>query len=410
MYCNKCGKKIEENSKVCKNCGNILEVGPIIHEEKKYEEKKERKTSKYSDLKFLLLGSGLGLIIVMIMFSAITQNTSIGKYYFSNDNAKISQKHEEQEDPEEPDNIEENQDDKKTKKSKNKTEVENDKTYGISYTGELTEEDAKEIIIKDSERQKTDNTPEITEVENKFINKYNIVAANLLEMDPEFADDLTEVFKTIYKEYPEMKKYLTNITLYNTSVKDAGLIAAYQPIAPFAYSDTESELPAVSKMSILLSAKYFLNPKKLEKSVKASEKAGWFPENCSKYSPVAHELGHYLSFIALKKEYGLDSTLIITEDNYMQILEIIEDFSNGDFSKSIIEEAYENYKKENDTTESFDEWRGNISEYALAKDNEGNYIYDETIAEAFHDIYLNGNNANEESKYIVDVLKEKIGE
>ena len=67
-------------------------------------------------------------------------------------------------------------------------------------------------------------------------------------------------------------------------------------------------------------------------------------------------------------------------------------------------------KKENDTTESFDEWRGNISEYALAKDNEGNYIYDETIAEAFHDIYLNGNNANEESKYIVDVLKEKIGE
>ena len=55
-------------------------------------------------------------------------------------------------------------------------------------------------------------------------------------------------------------------------------------------------------------------------------------------------------------------------------------------------------------------FRSNISEYALAKDNEGNYIYDETIAEAFHDIYLNGNNANEESKYIVDVLKEKIGE
>lgn len=404
MYCNKCGKKIEENSKVCSNCGNILEREQIEPEEQEQKEKKERKTSKYSDLKFLLLGSVLGLVIVVVMFSAITQNTSIGKYYFSDNNTKLSQNQEDPEDEEKPENQ------NTTGKSKKKTDVEVDTTYGIIYTDGLTEEEAKEIIIEDSERQKTKNTPEITEVENKFIDKYNIVAANLLEMDPEFADDLTEVFKTIYKEYPEMKEYLTNITLYNTSTKDAGLIAAYQPIAPFAFSDTDSGLPTVSKMSILLSAKYFLNEKKLEKSVRSSEKAGWFPENCSKYSPVAHELGHYLSFIALKKEYGLDSTLIITEDNCMQIVEMMEDFSKGDFSKEIIEEAYENYKKENNTTESFDDWRGNISGYALAKDNEGNYIYDETIAEAFHDIYLNGKDANEESKYIIEVLKEKIGE
>ena len=74
----------------------------------------------------------------------------------------------------------------------------------------------------------------------------------------------------------------------------------------------------------------------------------------------------------------------------------------------MLEEAYQNYLSSNQSI-GFDEWRGQISEYALAKDATGNYIYDETVAEAFHDVYLNGNNANIASKYIVEVLKKYIG-
>ena len=58
---------------------------------------------------------------------------------------------------------------------------------------------------------------------------------------------------------------------------------------------------------------------------------------------------------------------------------------------------------------TMDEWRGTISKYALAKDNSGNYIYDETIAESFHDVYLNGDNAKDASKYVIKVLKSKLG-
>ena len=57
---------------------------------------------------------------------------------------------------------------------------------------------------------------------------------------------------------------------------------------------------------------------------------------------------------------------------------------------------------------SLDEWRQTISNYALAKNNSGEYIYDETIAESFHDVYLNGDNASDASKYIVSVLKAKL--
>ena len=63
--------------------------------------------------------------------------------------------------------------------------------------------------------------------------------------------------------------------------------------------------------------------------------------------------------------------------------------------------------------EDFDTFRGSISQYALAKDNNNEYIYDETIAEAFHDVYLNKDQAVDASKYIEAVLKKylnKVGE
>ena len=83
-------------------------------------------------------------------------------------------------------------------------------------------------------------------------------------------------------------------------------------------------------------------------------------------------------------------------------------YAKGEFSLLMIEEAYNNYKKDTNTTLTIDEWRATISNYAVARDQNGEYIYDETIAEAFHDVYLNGDNAKEASKYIISVLKKHL--
>jgi len=74
----------------------------------------------------------------------------------------------------------------------------------------------------------------------------------------------------------------------------------------------------------------------------------------------------------------------------------------------VAREAYINYINDTNSNIEFDEWRNTISDYAVAKDNSGNYIYDETIAEGFHDYYLNGDNAKEASKYIIKVLKKHL--
>ena len=158
----------------------------------------------------------------------------------------------------------------------------------------------------------------------------------------------------------------------------------------------------------MLNTTYFLNPTRLEASVTDGSNSGHFPPNATMYSPVAHELGHYLSFLAMMRHYDVESILLIDNNNIDELYELYNDFGNGDFSLAMIEEAYNNYKKDTNTTLSLDEWRATISSYAVAKDNSGNYIYDETIAEGFHDVYLNGENAKDASKYVVDVLKKKL--
>jgi hypothetical protein len=226
-------------------------------------------------------------------------------------------------------------------------------------------------------------------------------------MDKEFAEELENVVKVIYNDYPMARGYLTNLSLANATLKE-GYIAAFFPSFKFATSKDSSTYPWVMKTQILLNSSYFLNIERIEASVTEGSSSGHFPKNTTKYSPLAHEFGHYLSFIAMINNYDFDSMLLINEDNYNTFYDIVDDFSNGSFSLKMIEESYDNYKLETNTTMTLLEFRESISKYAVAKDNEGNYIYDETIAEAFHDYYLNKENAAPASKAIMKVLRKYL--
>ena len=245
-------------------------------------------------------------------------------------------------------------------------------------------------------------------IENEIIESYGVAAVNLCEMNIELANEVKKVFENIYNDYPEARGYITNVTLMNASMREGNVLAAFMPVFSFATSDSVTTYPWVIKTQILLNTSFFLNVERLSSAVNASSESGHFPPNATVYSPVAHELGHYLSFLAMMKSYELSSILLVDNNNVTSFYEVYDDFGEGRFSFSMIQEAYENYKRDTNSNLSIDEWRGTISNYALAKDNNGNYIYDETIAEAFHDVYLNGEDAKEASKYVVQVLKEKL--
>lgn len=402
MYCSRCGTKLDANAKYCNKCGfnmsgsNVVTPPPYINNINSNISK-----SKESNKKMIFMGIGIGtsIVLLILLFNVIIQNSK-SDYYFS-DNSYTNT------DVTNSNSTRAKENTTTTKKSKSKTVIISDNFYkGVSVS---SIDDAEELISKDSTDQKSKCPSEILEVENDIIKKYGITAVNLCEMDVDFAKELGNVFGVIYDEYPAARGHLTNVTLRNTSMmSESGVIAAFMPIFSFATSNTQTTYPWVIKTQMLLSSPYFLNKNKLEGSVKDGSSSGHFPPNSTIYSPVAHELGHYLSFLAMLNNYDMNSVLLIDANNIDTLYKVYEDFGKGYFSLKMLQEAYNNYKSDTNTTLSFDEWRGTISGYALAKDNDGEYIYDETIAEAFHDTYLNKDNARDASKYIIKVLKKYL--
>lgn len=385
MFCSNCGNPIYNNEKFCNKCGKNINIIDVT------SGSNHNSNPKKQNIKMILIGVGIGIGILLVII--------ICMLIFNNNNYFFSKK----------DYKEEVINTTNTKKTKGKyrTVIITDNTYsGVKINNE---NDAYKLIEEDSINQKKNCPTEIKEVENNIIKKYGITAVNLCEMNADFANEIANVFDKIYNEYPTVRGYITNLSLINGTISD-NYIAAFMPIFNFATSDTVSGYPWIIKTQVLLNTSYFLNKERLELIIKDSATSGHFPKNATIYSPVAHELGHYLSFLALMNSYNTDSILLVDNNKINNLYTIYDDFANGKFSLLMIEEAYENYKKDTNAPLDINEWRRTISNYAVAKDNSGNYIYDETIAEAFHDVYLNEEKACDASKYVVKVLKEKLGE
>lgn len=403
MFCSKCGNVIEKNATYCNKCGfnlksdnniqNIPVNDPLNNN--LFLVKRNNK-----NMVLIGIGGGVGVVVIILLFVLIFGNFKTN-YYFSDNSYTDDTEAVTNNSPNNSSNTD------NIKKSKGTTVIISDNVYnGVSISNIA---DANKLISKDSTDQKNKCPKEILKVENEMISKYGITAVNLCEMDIDFAKELESVFGVIYEEYPEARGHITNLTLRNTSmITDAGVIAAFMPVFNFATSNTSTTYPWIIKTQILLSSTYFLNKSKLEASVNDGSSSGHFPPNSTLYSPVAHELGHYLSFLAMMNNYDMNSILLVDSNNINTFYKIYDDFAKGNFSLEILKEAYNNYIKDINNILEFDEWRGTISQYALAKNNNGEYIYDETIAEAFHDVYLNSSNASDASKYIVAVLKQRL--
>lgn len=270
--------------------------------------------------------------------------------------------------------------------------------------------DALNIIKDDLNKQdyKCSNNPNIWNIEEEIKNKYDIPAVNFCDMPYEEAIKIKQVIEKIYDLFPNIKGYLTNISITNPYEREEYL-AYFQPIYQFVNSNNDiNNFNKVNKTQILLNSYYYLNNEMLKTSLNQKVDEGWYVKNANWESQLAHEFGHYITFVALQKNNNIDSLMLETKENKEQINTIINIVNSGEYSKSILKAAYENYMMKYDGLDSLEEFALKISKYAGFKDKYGNLIADEVIAEAVHDYYLNGNNAAIQSLEIINEIRNRL--
>ena len=265
---------------------------------------------------------------------------------------------------------------------------------------------AKEVIINDFNEQKWQctNRYEMGKIEEELQKLYDIPVVSFCEMSLKEGKSISDVIKKMYSLFPEIKGYLTNISVTNAEEKNA-YVALFQPVYQFVNSTNSlGSYKRVNKTQILLNSYYFLNDDILSRGVKDN----WYIDGASWESLIAHEFGHYITFVTLLKSKRINSVLLVDNGNDNFIDELVDLINNQSYSKDLVDKAIQNYNGVYEVNLGIEDFAGLISNYASNKDVRGNFIYDEIIAEAVHDYYVNGDNASKASLEIVSILKSRL--
>ena len=378
MYCSKCGHNNTNDAAFCTECGSLLSSKNLIPVNVLRKENFIKEvTSKKLRIR---ISRAIGfLLMLIVLFIVISKSSNRIHFIKTETNVGLN-----------------------TEVNTNKTIVEADNIY--SNIDINNKDDAINLIKEDSLKQKDSCPSSIKDIENKIINEFDIVAVNLCEMNNNLANELYKTLSTIYNLFPSIKGNITNITIGNFDSRKYGVIGFYQPLFPFAQSKDYNH---VYKMRIVLNARFFLNENLLSETIKQSSLSGYFPKNATITSSIAHEMGHYISFYAMRKNNKIDQSLIYKNDDSSYDI-LVDKYDSHEFSKQMLDEAYKLYLDDGNEKIDFDKWRNTISNYAIAKNESGKDLYDETIAEAFHDYYLNKDEAKLASKYIIKILTKYV--
>ncbi len=297
-----------------------------------------------------------------------------------------------------------------------KSENDDNKTYTtiIDHTRKYTNQNiinkqwVIDFIKKESIEQENNCNNNLKDIEEEISDFTKIYGINFCELSRENAENIKESLKYVYTNYPWIQDYVTNITLVNDGGENS-YIAAFQPSFTYMTSNTNNKFPFVIKIQVFLNAAYYLNDNYFGLVIKNASKSNHFPTSTTKESLVVHEFGHVITYILAINYYNSNNTLLVNQNDFSKYANTLKNYTNQVFAKQIIDEAYQNYIKEYQE-ESEENFRKNISGYANSFDNNGNVLYNETIAESFHDYYLHKNSAKLESISVINVLNKYIEE
>lgn len=386
MKCIKCKSEIENDDNFCWKCGYWTRKGEIFLKDNSNVNKILNGEAVKQDEKLTILMGLLGIGTILFIIMMIIQGNDLFKPFIYLKKQAMNYTY-----------------------GYNTSMIKTDNKYSNEQVNNY--EEALQFIKNDFKEQTwlCEKNIEVTKIEYELESKYNIPSVSFCDASYEVSLKIKNIIEEMYNLFPSIKGSLTNITITNANSKQE-YIAYFQPLYQFININEDiNSFNKVNKTQILLNSYYFLNNDMLKKDIGAVVGENYYVNDATWESTIAHEFGHYISFVILLKEQGLPNITFETSKNYSKINNIIEIFNRGTHSNDIVNEALQHFNTKYNLDYDVKTFASSISNYATKENENGILIADETIAEAVHDYYLHRSNMKPSSKEIVEVLKRRMG-
>ena len=286
--------------------------------------------------------------------------------------------------------------------------IRNDNIYNKKKINSL--EEAQEMIKDDLDHQKFKCTYALdtSTLEEEIESSYSIANVSFCDISYSESEKIKEVIDKMYFLFPSIKGALTNISITNAK-NNSDFIAYFQPMYQFVNPNEDiNNYNKVNKTQILLNSYYFLNEKIMSNPLESVTGKNWYVKDATWESTISHELGHYLTFVIFLRANDLENITFITKENENKINALLKEYETGLFSTDIVKQALDNYNYKYNTNLDLESFALTISKYAGVKNEDGNLIADETIAEAIHDFYLHEDNCSNSSYEIIKIINARL--
>lgn len=218
--------------------------------------------------------------------------------------------------------------------------------------------------------EKTSNDKRYANLSTEWKNDFNIeIDESVKELNYSSVSRALKSLRNMLNQYPEINKYVKRI-----STSEHGAMA-FRP----------------NENDISLNPKFFKDPDAYRNLIKEQVERGYWIKGTTIESDMVHESAHALEFVFLNRNV-----------NYKNTLQKENAWNNCNEAEKIVLEAFNNLRAKGIIKgKKLSGLIDDISRYASES-------YSETMAEAFSDCFINGDNAHEISKEIKRLVDIKL--
>lgn len=218
--------------------------------------------------------------------------------------------------------------------------------------------------------EKTSSDKRYADLSTEWKNDFNIeIDESVKELNYSSVSRALKSLRNMLNQYPEINKYVKRI-----STSEHGAMV-FRP----------------NENDISLNPKFFKDPDAYRNLIKEQVERGYWIKGTTIESDMVHESAHVLEFVFLNRNV-----------NYKNTLQKENAWNNCNEAEKIVLEAFNNLRAKGIIKgKKLSGLIDDISRYASES-------YSETMAEAFSDCFINGNNAHEISKEIKRLVDIKL--